>query len=134
AGPAGLAAAIRAAEAGADVLLVEKEPDLGGALTYARFDVETTDAAEKLAALGDRAAALPNLTILPGATCNGYFSDHWMPVLHGDRMIRVRASELVLATGAHEQPLTFRNNDLPGVMLSSAAQRLMRHYAVRPGQ
>ncbi|WP_220475342.1 FAD-dependent oxidoreductase [Paracoccus onubensis] len=134
AGPAGLAAAIRAAEAGADVLLVEKEPDLGGALTYARFDVETADAAEKLAGLGDRAAMLPNLTVLPGATCNGYFTDHWMPVLYGDRLIRIRASELVLATGAHEQPLTFRNNDLPGVMLSSAAQRLMRHYAVRPGQ
>ena len=134
AGPAGLAAAIRAAEAGAGVILVEKEPDLGGALTYARFDVETAGAAGRLAALRDRIAALPNVTVLTGATCNGHFQDNWLPVLQGDRMIRIRATDLVLATGAHEQPLTFRGNDLPGVMLSSAVQRLMRHYAVRPGQ
>lgn len=133
AGPAGLAAAITAAEAGADVILAEKEPDLGGALTYARFGTDTADAARKLGELRDKAMAA-GITVLTGATCNGRFADNWMPVLQSDRLIRIRAAELVLATGAHEQPLIFRNNDLPGVMLSSAAQRLMRHYGVRPGQ
>lgn len=133
AGPAGLAAAIAAAEAGADVILVEKEPELGGALTYARFGVETADAARHLDALRRQAAAA-GIAVLSGATCNGHFADNWLPVLQGDRLIRIRAAELVLATGAHEQPLIFRNNDLPGVMLSSAAQRLMRHYGVRPGR
>ncbi len=130
-GPAGLTAAITAAEAGADVILVEKEPELGGALTYARFAADTAAANQKLAELRDKAG---RLTVLTGATCNGRFADNWLPVLQGDRLIRIRATELVLATGAHEQPLLFRNNDLPGVMLSSAAQRLMRHYGVRPGQ
>jgi len=40
---------------------------------------------------------------------------------------------VVLAAGALEQPALFRNNDLPGVMMGSAAQRLIRLYGVRPG-
>jgi sarcosine oxidase subunit alpha len=45
----------------------------------------------------------------------------------------LRAGRVVLATGALEQPLVFRNNDLPGIMHGSAAQRLLRRYGVRPG-
>ena len=41
---------------------------------------------------------------------------------------------MVLATGCVEQPMVFRNNDLPGVMLASAAQRLMRLWGVSPGR
>ena len=40
----------------------------------------------------------------------------------------------MLATGCVEQPMVFRNNDLPGVMLASAAQRLMRLWGVSPGR
>ncbi|ODT84084.1 MAG: aminomethyltransferase [Pelagibacterium sp. SCN 64-44] len=131
-GPAGLSAAITAAEAGADVLLVELEPELGGALTYARFAAD--EAREALATLRARVEGLPNLRVLTGATCNGWFADNFLPVLQGNRLYRIRAAQIVVAAGAQEQPLVFRNNDLPGIMLSSAAQRLMRHYGVRPGQ
>ena len=41
---------------------------------------------------------------------------------------------MVIATGSLEQPAVFRNNDLPGVMMGSAAQRLIRLYGVRPGR
>ena len=41
---------------------------------------------------------------------------------------------MIVATGSIEQPTIFRNNDLPGIMLGGAAQRLIRHYGVRPGQ
>jgi sarcosine oxidase subunit alpha len=37
-----------------------------------------------------------------------------------------------VASGVFEQPAVFRNNDLPGVMLASAAQRLMYRYGVQP--
>jgi sarcosine oxidase subunit alpha len=47
-------------------------------------------------------------------------------------MTKMRARAVIVATGAFEQPAVFRNNDLPGVMLGSAAQRLMYRYAVRP--
>ena len=40
-GPAGMSAAIIAAKAGAEVILVDENPILGGALNYARFDPMT---------------------------------------------------------------------------------------------
>ena len=48
-------------------------------------------------------------------------------------MTKLRAGAVVLATGVIEQPAVFRNNDLPGVMLGSAAQRLLYRYAIEPG-
>ncbi|AYD03620.1 2Fe-2S iron-sulfur cluster-binding protein [Neorhizobium sp. NCHU2750] len=134
AGPAGLSAAIKAAEAGVRVLVVDLNPDTGGALTYARFDVETGEAIDALQSLRKQAADLPNLQIMTGATCNGWFADNFIPVLQENRLYRVRAKQVVVASGSHEQPLVFRNNDLPGIMLSSAAQRLLRHYGVCPGR
>ena len=134
AGPAGLSAAIKAAEAGAHVLLVDLNPELGGALTYTRFGLETAEAEATLKTLREAAENLGNLRVLTGATCNGWFADNWLPVLQGEVLYRVRAKQVVVAAGSHEQPLVFRNNDLPGILLSSAAQRLMRHFAVRPGQ
>ena len=50
-----------------------------------------------------------------------------------DGLVRIRARHVVLATGATESPLLFENNDLPGIMLSSAARRLVSLYGVRPG-
>lgn len=128
AGPAGLNAAILAAEAGADVVLCDENPEIGGSLTYGRHDPAV------LAGLIARIEALPNLRVMKGTLCNGWYEDNWLPLIQGDRLYRTRAREVILATGAIGQPAIFRNNDLPGVMLGSAAQRLIRHYGVRPGQ
>jgi sarcosine oxidase subunit alpha len=132
-GPAGLSAALTAAQAGAEVLLVDENERLGGALAYARFDVEGTLGEAKRRVLVDQVEAQPNIEVMTGALCNGWFSDNWLPVIRGNRMYKVRAKELVLACGSIEQPAQFRNNDLPGVMQASAAQRLIRLYGVRPG-
>ena len=48
-------------------------------------------------------------------------------------MIHLRAKRVVVATGAYEAPLTFENNDLPGVMLSTAVQRLIHLHGIKPG-
>lgn len=128
AGPAGLNAAITAAEAGADVVLCDENPEIGGSLTYGRHDPAV------LAGLVARIEALPNLHVMTGTLCNGWYEDNWLPLIQGDRLYRIRAREVILATGAIGQPAIFRNNDLPGIMLGSAAQRLIRHYGVRPGQ
>ena len=40
---------------------------------------------------------------------------------------------MVLATGAHERPVVFADNDRPGIMLASAARTYVNRYAVRPG-
>ena len=74
------------------------------------------------------------MRVLTGATCTGLFADNWLAVVQGNRLYKLRARAVVLATGCVEQPMVFRNNDLPGVMLASAAQRLMRLWGVRPGR
>jgi sarcosine oxidase subunit alpha len=127
AGPAGLEAAIAAAEAGADVVLCDENPEIGGWLTWGRHDPAV------LAGLAARIDALPNVRVLTGTVCNGWYEDNWLPLIQGERLYRTRAREVVIATGTIEQPAIFRNNDLPGILLGGAVQRLIRHYGVRPG-
>ncbi len=133
AGPAGLAAAAEAASAGADVLLVDDQPVLGGALTYARFGADRAPQGEMRAALVGAVERAENIEAMTGAVCEGCFSDGWLAVVCGRRLHKIRTGRTIVAAGAVEQPIVFRNNDLPGVMLLSAAQRLIRHYRVRPG-
>ncbi len=133
AGAAGMAAALEAADAGAEVLLVDENPVLGGALTYARFDGEGAMAGTTLADMAAKVEAHAGIRVMTGATAQGLFADNWLPVIQGNRMFKVRARAVVVATGSMEQPPVFRHNDLPGVMLASAAQRMIRHYGIRPG-
>ncbi|SFG21109.1 FAD-dependent oxidoreductase [Neptunomonas qingdaonensis] len=134
AGPAGLAAALEAADAGASVLLVEEQPILGGALTYSRFDEEGVVADKLRTDLVARVEAHSRIDVLLNATCNAWFTDNYLPIIQGKRMFKVRAKECIVASGAFEQHVVFRNNDLPGVMMSSAAMRLMKLYAIKPAE
>jgi sarcosine oxidase subunit alpha len=133
-GPAGLAAALKAANAGAQVLLVEEQAILGGSLSYNRFDVEGLKADSLRAELVAKVEASENIEVLLNAVCNAWFTDNYLPVIQGKRMYKVRAKECIVASGAYEQHVVFRNNDLPGILMSSALSRLMKLYAVKPGR
>lgn len=133
-GPAGLAAAIAAAETGADTLLIDEWPEAGGSLLYGRVNGSREEAVRRRADLLGRATALPNLRLMTDTVVSGLFADHWAAALRGNRLYKIRAGRTVLATGAYDQPLVFKNNDLPGIMFADAAQRLMRLYGVRPGR
>ena len=130
AGAAGMSAALEAARAGAEVLLIDENPDHGGALNHMRGD----EAAELRARLVGEMEAETNTTVMTGATCNGWYADNWLPVIQGNRLHKVRTKQVVVAAGAFEQPVVFRNNDLPGIMLADAAQRAMRLHGVRPSR
>jgi sarcosine oxidase subunit alpha len=123
-GDAGLNAAIAAAELGADVVLADEGAELGGRLLWEGGH----DHARKLA---DRARAA-GVEILTSAPALAHF-DGLVPVWQGDTLHQIRARHHVYATGAIEQPLVFPGNDLPGVMLSGGARRLLGRYGVRPG-
>ncbi|HEX7447984.1 MAG TPA: FAD-dependent oxidoreductase, partial [Pirellulales bacterium] len=128
-GASGLSAAIAAAEQHLSVIVVDEQPRPGGALLY---QTELSQPPELLGDLLARAAALPNLQLRCGTVAAGYYADHWLALVDERRMTKMRARAVVLATGALEQPAVFGDNDLPGVMLASAAQRLTRCYAVKP--
>lgn len=133
-GPAGLEAAIAAAESGADTLLIEEWAQAGGSLLFGRINGSRAEAEARRAALLARAERLPNLRLMTDTTVSGLFADHWAAALTGNRLYKIRAGRTVLATGAYDQPLVFKNNDLPGIMFADAAQRLMRLYGVKPGK
>src|SRR5205807_1270573 len=112
----GTRAAQAAAQAGADVVLVEEGPALGGR------------------AAGERTIEPPpGVEVLTRAGALGYF-DGVVPVWQGDTLHQIRARRHVFATGTIEQPLLFAGNDLPGVMLSGGARRLARWYSIKPGE
>ncbi len=131
-GPSGLSAALSAADAGARVCIVDEHARIGGSLTYQRGGSDR--GLELLRDLEERANRHANITVRPGTLAAGYYADHWVPLIEDQRMTKMRARAVIVASGVFEQPAVFRNNDLPGVMLASAAQRLIYRYAVKPMQ
>ena len=132
-GAAGIAAALSAAESGAEVVLIDEGAEIGGSLWYARYNVDGTHGSLTRAELRTAVQGRRNIRVLSQAICTGLFADNWLPVIKDNRLYKLRAKSVVVATGSIEQPSVFRNNDLPGVMFASAAQRLVRLYAVKPG-
>ena len=130
AGPSGLAAALAAASAGADVMLVDENARAGGSGGY-QLGGEVSRA-EKTREMVQAVKNNPRIRLYLGTEAAGYYADGWVPLVECDRLSKMRCKTLIVASGAYEQPAVFRNNDLPGVMLASAAQRLIYRYAVKP--
>lgn len=132
-GPAGMAAAIAAAESGAAVLLVEHGHQLGGHLCWGTADDRAL--ASQLAA----AAVAAGVEVLTNSTVTGRYEDNWVAIVQRnhplavERLIKARAKMLIVAPGLIERPYVFAGNDKPGVMLSGAVRRLINMYAVKPG-
>ena len=125
-------AALSAADAGADVVLVDENPHIGGSLDY---QLANDPAAEEVrSSLKSRVRQHARIRLLEQHYACGWYSDHYVPLVGPEGITKMRAEGVIMATGVMEQPAVFRNNDLPGVMLASAAQRLISRYAVKPGQ
>lgn len=146
-GPSGLAAALAATAAGAKVILAEQDRVLGGSLLTdpATIDGQASDdwiakAKATLLAKGGK--------ILTRTTAAGFYDHGLLNLIEritepgqapgadnlAQRLWRVRAGQVILATGALERPRLFEGNDLPGVMLSGAVRTYLNRYGVRTGQ
>ncbi|MDI5892744.1 sarcosine oxidase subunit alpha [Halomonas rhizosphaerae] len=153
AGPAGLTAALAAARSGARVILVDEQEEMGGSLLDTRELLDDKPADQWVTEALKELAGLDNVTLLPRTTANGYHDHHFVtlherrtehlaetaPLKDGrrqvrSRMHRVRAGRVVLATGAHERPLVYGNNDVPGNLLAGAVSTYVRRYGVVPGK
>ncbi|RDE24605.1 sarcosine oxidase subunit alpha [Motiliproteus coralliicola] len=148
AGPAGLSAALAAARTGARVILADEQAEFGGMLLHSDELIDGQPAQQWVSRVVGELVGLENVTLLPRSTVNGYH-DHNFLTIHerrtdhlGDlapkgqvrqRMHRVRAAWVVLASGAIERPLVYANNDVPGCMLASAVSTYIKRYAVVPG-
>lgn len=148
AGPAGLMAALTAARSGARVIIADEQSEFGGHLLSSRERIEGKPAADWVAGIVAELAKMPEVTMLPRSVVNGYHDHNFLTINENrtdymsdkapegqvrQRMHRVRAHWVVLATGAHERPLVFGNNDVPGCMVASAVSTYINRYGVVPG-
>ncbi len=139
AGPSGLLAARTAARAGKRVVLCDDGRQVGGSLLFREATIEGRPGAEwarEVAAELEQTGAL----VLTGTTAFGIYDHHLVGLSQkvegdaSDRLWRVRAASIVLATGAIERPLPFGHNDLPGVMSTEAALVYLRRFGVVVGR
>jgi sarcosine oxidase subunit alpha len=127
AGPAGLAAATAAADAGAKVLLLDRQPRPGGHLLYTGGGF--TEEAPYAAALHH-----PRVQLLSDTVAFGLYEGNMLGAFHGSRFLKIRAKQTVVCTGGRELPFVFHNNDLPGIFPARGVLRLARLYGVRAGR
>ncbi|MFD5521331.1 sarcosine oxidase subunit delta family protein [Streptomyces sp. NPDC127066] len=143
AGPAGLAAAAAAVRSGARVILADDRPEPGGSL------LGTAEHLDWVANVTGQLDDAPEARILRRTTVFGYYDDnHLLAVerrtnhlgadapehVSRERVWRIRARRVVLATGAHERSLAFADNDRPGVMLAASARAYVNRHGVLPGR
>ncbi|WP_119300636.1 sarcosine oxidase subunit alpha family protein [Dongia deserti] len=141
AGPAGIEAARVAAEAGLDVILVERDFALGGGLLQESEAIEGINARGWLLTRERSLRGASNVRVLSRTMAFGLY-DHGVAGLVErlqpaagvrERFWIVRAKRIVLAAGALERPLIFGNNDRPGVMLTSALRAYVNRWGVAAG-
>jgi sarcosine oxidase subunit alpha len=133
AGPAGLSAAIAAAEAGARVTVIDENPAPGGRLLgqlHQESDGKWWIGKDVAAELADRAAAA-GVQLLERREVWGMYPQ-WKLALDGGETLA--ASCVVLASGAAERALPIPGWTLPGAMTIGAAQTLTNYYRVLPGK
>src|SRR3546814_21172806 len=86
-------------------------------------------------------AGMGNVRLLSRCSAFGYYDHNQIQAVQlqpggavRQRLLHIRAAEVILATGAIERPLVFPNNDRPGIMLAHAGLRYLRQYGLRPGR
>ncbi|WP_457650234.1 sarcosine oxidase subunit alpha family protein [Profundibacter sp.] len=145
-GIAGLQAALAAASSGAKVLLIEQTAHWGGRAPVDGAEIDGKPAQdwvdETLATLqGMDNVTIRNRTSGAGVYDHGYALGYEQITDHAPdtdaprhRLWRIRAKQIITATGAIERSLSFAGNDIPGVMLASAVRDYLVNWGVAVGR
>ncbi|MEP5088268.1 MAG: 2Fe-2S iron-sulfur cluster-binding protein, partial [Paracoccaceae bacterium] len=147
-GPAGLAAALTAGRAGAQVIIADEDFAFGGRLNAETFAIGDQSGADWAATTVTELQALENVRCMSRTTIIGAFdhgicgaiervSDHVATPASGKvRQIlwRIYGKKTLLCAGAIERPIAFENNDRPGIMLAGAMRAYANRWAATPAQ
>jgi sarcosine oxidase subunit alpha len=141
-GPAGLAAARAAAPGGGCVILADEQVELGGDLLSRAATIEGAPAADWVEDSVAALRAAPEVRLLTRTTAFGVYDHGYVCLIERrpgrastrQRVWHIRAKQIVLATGSHERPLVFADNDRPGVMLAGAVRTYANRYAALAGE
>jgi sarcosine oxidase, subunit alpha len=144
-GIAGLQAALTAAQSGKRVILLEQTAHWGGRAPVDGVEIDGKPAAAWIDATIATLSDMENVTLRLRTTGAGVY-DHGYVLANertadhtpGDgrpkqRLWRIRATQIITATGAIERPLSFAGNDIPGVMLAASVRDYITNFAVSPG-
>ncbi|MEO9780156.1 MAG: sarcosine oxidase subunit alpha family protein [Sedimentitalea sp.] len=147
AGPTGLMAALVAARAGADVILADEDFRAGGRLLAENEEVDGKPGAVWTDEVVAELSAMPNVRLMPRTTVTGAYDQgtygalervgHHLGARHAalplETFWRIVAKRTILASGAIERPVAFRNNDRPGIMTAGAVRAYLNRWGVVPG-
>lgn len=148
-GPAGLAAALTAARSGARVVLIDEQSEPGGSLLGSTDTIGGRPALDWVADVVAELQGHRDVLHLQRTTAFGHYDDGFVLALERrtdhlgvdapaavsrQRVWRIRAGHVVVATGAHERPVVFTDNDRPGIMLAGAARTFLHRYGVKVGE
>ena len=144
-GIAGLQAALKAGASGARVLLVEQTAQWGGRAVVDGVEIDGQPAEDWVKNALQALEEMDNVRIRSRAMASGVF-DHGYTLVYEriadhtpgadaprHRLWKVRAKQIVTATGALERPISFAGNDIPGVMLASAVRDYVVNWGVSVG-
>ncbi|BCH66858.1 sarcosine oxidase subunit alpha [Agrobacterium vitis] len=148
AGAAGLMAALAAGRAGARVILLDEQAQIGGGLLAETSLINGVAASDFVTTTKAELQSLPNVQVLARTTAFGWYDGNVFGAVERvqkhlalpaanrpvERLWRIAAKKAILATGAEERPLVFGGNDIPGVMMAGAMRRYLNHSGVAPGK
>ena len=139
AGPAGLAASVETAKAGARTALIDENNRPGGQLfkqIHKFFGAKEHYAGVRGHDIGERLLAETRergVQVHLDTVAFGLY-DRTIGLMADQKTASLRAKRIILATGASENPLVFPGWTLPGVMGAGALQTMMNIHRVLPGR
>ena len=143
AGPAGLAAATALRGSGLKVFVADDQKEPGGSCRWECARLDGIPAAAWSRQITAKIAADADCTLLAATTVTGAYENEMFILVQtimdergvrGERVWKLMARYVVLASGMVDRPLLFEGNDRPGVMLSSAVRRFIGEFGVSPAR
>lgn len=143
-GPAGLAAAIEAARAGAKVLVIDENKRPGGQLfkqIHKFFGSSAHNAGTRGIDIGTKLLEDTEelgVEVWLDSAAIGIFEDNKVAIVReekGEKVTKIiKAKKILIATGAAENAVNFEGWTQPGVMGAGAAQTMINVNKVKPGR
>jgi sarcosine oxidase subunit alpha len=152
AGITGVMAAKTAAKNNLKTLLLDERTVLGGSTIYQDSDhIKINDRSSSTWLENEitELKKLDNLTIKTRTSVAAYHGYNYLLARENltdhlpqsekknkvrQRLLKIRAKKVIVATGSLERPMVFNNNDRPGIMLSSAVMKYADYYGVATGK
>ncbi len=151
-GLSGIISAKIAAKSNLKTLLVDDKKTLGGSTIFQNndsFKIDDQHSSKWLEKEINEISEIENLTVKTRTSIAAYHGYNYLLARENltdhlsikdkkdkirQRLWKIRAKKVIIATGAIERPLVFNNNDRPGILLSNSINKYLDYYGVACGK